>query len=130
MSTSFRETISTDNAPGAIGPYSQAIKCSGNFVFVSGQIPFVANSMTLVSEDISEQTEQVLKNLKAILDKSGASLQQVVKCQIFLKDLSDFEAVNKVYGEFFNENPPARACVEVSRLPKDVKVEIDAIAII
>ena len=126
----IREVISTPDAPSAIGPYSQGIKCFGDLIFVSGQIPFDPKSMTLVSDDISEQTRQVMNNLKAILEKSGAGLDNVAKCQIFLKDLGDFEAVNLVYAEFFESNPPARACVEVSRLPKDVLVEIDAIAVI
>jgi 2-iminobutanoate/2-iminopropanoate deaminase len=119
--------ISTTNAPGAVGPYSQAVK-TGNLIFVSGQIPFVPETMKLVSEDIAEQTHQSLKNLKAILEEAGASLEDVVKVTLFIKDMNDFGKINEVYAQYFNTNKPARACVEVVRLPLDVKIEAEAIA--
>jgi 2-iminobutanoate/2-iminopropanoate deaminase len=124
----IKEVISTNNAPGAIGSYSQAIKM-GQSIFVSGQLP--VNPQTgEISEDIKEQTIQSLNNVKAILEEVGASLVDVVKVTVFLKDLSDFSAVNEVYGEFFTENYPARCCVEVSKLPKDAGVEIEVMAIL
>lgn len=120
--------ITTDKAPSAIGPYSQAIEAN-NMLFVSGQIPFNPKTMTLVSEDIKEQTRQSLLNLKAIIEEAGYTLNNVVKVGVFLKDMNDFQAMNEVYAEFFNSNKPARAAVEVARLPRDVKVEIDAICV-
>ncbi|ERJ12547.1 RidA family protein [Haloplasma contractile] len=122
------EMIFTEHAPRAIGPYSQAIK-KGNMLFISGQIPFIPETMTLISDDVSKQTEQVLKNLRAILEKANYSFDDVVKTTIYISDMNDFSQVNEVYATIFSENKPARATVEVSRLPKDVKVEIDAIAI-
>ena len=123
-----KEVISTKNAPGAIGPYSQAIK-KDQSIFVSGQLP--VNPQTgEIPEDIKEQTKQSLINVKEILEASGASLEDVVKVTVFLKDLSNFSEVNEVYGEFFTENYPARCCVEVSKLPKDVGVEIEVMAIL
>ncbi|MGE8020630.1 RidA family protein [Peribacillus frigoritolerans] len=123
-----KEVISTTNAPGAIGPYSQAIK-KGNSIFVSGQLP--VNPQTgEMPEDIKEQTKQSLNNVKEILEAAGASLVDVVKTTVFLKDLSNFSEVNEIYGEFFTENYPARCCVEVSKLPKDAGVEIEVIAIL
>ncbi|MDR2860248.1 MAG: RidA family protein [Elusimicrobiota bacterium] len=119
------KTISTKNAPAAVGPYSQAI-AAGGFLFVSGQIPFDPKTQQKVSDDIKEQTQQSLKNLEAIIKEAGASLEKVVRCGIFLKDMNDFAAVNEVYGNFFSSHKPARACVEVSRLPKDVLIEIEA----
>ncbi|WP_411740086.1 RidA family protein [Peribacillus sp. S4] len=124
----IKEVISTTNAPGAIGPYSQAIK-KGNSIFVSGQLP--VNPQTgEMPEDIKEQTKQSLNNVKEILEAAGASLVDVVKTTVFLKDLSNFSEVNEIYGEFFTENYPARCCVEVSKLPKDAGVEIEVIAIL
>ena len=123
-----KEVISSQNAPGAIGPYSQAIK-KGNFIFVSGQLP-VNPKTGEIPEDIKEQTKQSLSNVKEILAAAGSSLEDVVKTTVFLKDLSNFTEVNEVYGEFFTENYPARCCVEVSKLPKDVGVEIEVIAIL
>jgi len=123
-----REVINTKNAPAAIGPYSQAIKV-GNMMFVSGQIPFVPETMELVSEDVQEQTRQALENLKGILDEAGMSFSDIVKTTVFIKDMNDFGKINEIYAEYFVDNKPARACVEVARLPKDVKVEIDAIVI-
>jgi len=123
----MREIISTDNAPGAIGPYSQAIKTSG-MVYCSGQIPIDPLTGEFVSNDISEQTEQVLKNLTAVLEAADSSLANVVKTTVFLSDMSDFAAMNEVYGRFFSENKPARATVQAARLPRDAKVEIECIA--
>ena len=121
-----KTVISTQGAPGAIGPYSQAIKV-GNFVFTSGQLPINASTGVLV-EDIKEATKTSLENVKAILEESGTSMDKVVKTLVFLKDMKDFAAVNEVYATYFKENPPARSCVEVARLPKDAKVEIEVIA--
>ncbi|MCL2559996.1 MAG: RidA family protein [Turicibacter sp.] len=122
------KVINTTHAPAAIGPYSQAIE-AGNTLYVSGQIPLDPVTMEFVSDDPSEQTEQCLKNLKAIIEEAGLTLENVVKCGIFLKDMNDFAAVNEVYGKYFDAHKPARFCVEVARLPKDAKVEIDAIAV-
>ncbi len=122
------EIISTDKAPGAIGPYSQAIKANG-MVFCSGQIPIDTATGQFVSHDISEQTEQVLKNLSAVLEAAGSSLDKVVKTGVFLSDMNDFAAMNEVYGRYFDTNKPARATVEAARLPRDAKVEIDCIAL-
>ncbi len=119
--------ISTKAAPAAIGPYSQAIK-AGNLVFVSGQIPIIPETGETLHGDAAVQTRQVLNNLRNILDAAGASLDKVVKTTIFMKDLNDYAAVNDVYKDFLKKNPPARAAVQVSRLPKDVAIEIEAIA--
>ncbi|WP_347272746.1 RidA family protein [Candidatus Kuenenia sp.] len=119
--------ISTKAAPAAIGPYSQAIK-AGNLVFVSGQIPIIPETGETLQGDAAVQTRQVLNNLRNILDAAGTSLDKVVKTTIFMKDLNDYAAVNDVYKEFFQNEPPARAAVQVSRLPKDVAIEIEAIA--
>lgn len=119
--------ISTKAAPAAIGPYSQAIK-AGNLVFVSGQIPIIPETGETLQGDAAVQTRQVLNNLRNILDAAGTSLDKVVKTTIFMKDLNDYAAVNDVYKEFFQHEPPARAAVQVSRLPKDVAIEIEAIA--
>lgn len=124
----MREAIATKDAPQAIGPYSQAIKASG-FVFVSGQIPINPPTGEIVPGGISEQTERVMQNLAAILKAAGSSLDKVVKSGVFLKNMSDFAAMNAVYGKFFTSAAPARATVEVARLPKDVLVEIDVIAL-
>lgn len=123
----MREIISTDKAPGAIGPYSQAIK-TGGMVYCSGQIPIDPVTGEFVSNDIAEQTEQVLKNLNAVLEAAQTSLANVVKTTVFLADMSDFAAMNEVYGRFFSENRPARATVQAARLPRDAKVEIECIA--
>lgn len=122
-----KEIIFTENAPKAIGPYSQAIK-AGNMLFVSGQIPFDPKTMTVVEGDIKAQTNQVMLNLKAILTKAGFNLSDVVKTTIFIKDMNDFAQINEVYGQYFTDHKPARATVEVARLPKDVKVEIELTA--
>lgn len=122
-----KTAISTNKAPAAIGPYSQAIK-TDNLLFVSGQIPMNPETGELVDGGIKQQAEQVLKNLKEILLEAGTSMDQVLKTTVFLKDMEDFNDFNETYATFFKENPPARACVEVARLPKDVIVEIEAIA--
>jgi 2-iminobutanoate/2-iminopropanoate deaminase len=122
-----KQAISTPQAPAAIGPYSQAI-WSGNLLFVSGQIPLDPSTGQLVQGDAAVQTERVLKNLAAILEAAGSSLAQVLKTTVYLKDLGDFGKMNEVYARFFGDCPPARATVEVARLPRDVSVEIDLIA--
>jgi 2-iminobutanoate/2-iminopropanoate deaminase len=125
----MRNPVSTKDAPQAIGPYSQAIK-AGGFVFVSGQIAIDPATSQVIQGDISAQTERVMKNLDAILQAAGSNLAQVVKSTVYLKNMSEFAAMNEVYGRFFKTTPPARATVEVSRLPKDVLVEIDVIALL
>ena len=123
------QVIHTENAPAAIGPYSQAVK-AGNMLFVSGQVPFVPETMEIVEGDVKAQTAQSLKNLQAILKEAGADFSNVVKTTVFIKDMNEFAQINEVYAEYFGENKPARACVEVARLPKDVKVEIELIAVL
>lgn len=125
----MKDRVQTDNAPKAIGPYSQAIKANG-FVFASGQIPLDPATMQIVEGGIREQTERVMNNLEAVLKASGSSLEGVVKTTVFLKDLTDFAEMNEVYGSFFRQTPPARSTVEVARLPRDVRVEIDVIALL
>lgn len=125
----MKEIISTEKAPGAIGPYSQAIK-AGGMVFCSGQIPLDPETGEFVSDDVAEQTHQVFKNLSAVLEAAGAGLNSVVKTTVFLADMNDFAAMNAVYGEYFVENKPARATVQAARLPRDAKVEIECIAIV
>ncbi len=125
----MKEIIATENAPGAIGPYSQAVK-TGNMVFCSGQIPIDPTTGEFVSDDVAEQTEQVLKNLSAVLAAAGTDLNNVVKTTVFLADMNDFTAMNEVYARFFSENKPARATVQAARLPKDARVEIDCIALV
>ena len=123
----MKEIISTENAPGAIGPYSQAVKIGG-FVFCSCQIPIDPASGTFVSDDVAEQTEQVLKNLSAVLEAAGTNIENVVKTTVFLADMTDFAEMNEVYARFFSENKPARATVQAARLPRDSRVEIECIA--
>ena len=123
------ETVSTENAPGAIGPYSQAVK-TGNMVFCSGQTPIDPATSEFVSDDVAEQTEQVLKNLSAVLEAAGSDLNKVVKTTVFLADMNDFAAMNEIYAKFFNTNKPARATVQAARLPRDARVEIECIALI
>jgi len=122
-----KKVIQTDLAPAAIGPYSQGI-IHGNFAFLSGQIPLTPEG-GLVSGDIQEQTEQVFKNLTAVLESENLGLSDVVKTTVYLSDMNEFVAMNEVYARYFSDHKPARATVEVARLPKDVKVEIDCIAI-
>ena len=128
MSGFTRDAVSTDHAPKAIGPYSQAIKANG-FVFISGQVAFDPATGNLISGDIEKQTEQVLKNLSAILQAAGSSWEKAVKATVFLKDMNEFGKMNEVYAKFCKGAPPARSTVEVARLPKDVSVEIDLIAL-
>jgi 2-iminobutanoate/2-iminopropanoate deaminase len=123
---SMNEKIATPNAPQAIGPYSQAIQC-GDFLFVSGQIAIDPQTADIIEGDIEAQTAQVLKNVAAIIEAAGMSLQDVVKCTCFLNDMNDFVKFNSVYESYFGESLPARETVEVSRLPKDVLVEVSAI---
>ena len=124
----MKTVINTNGAPQAIGPYSQAIKANG-FLFVSGQIPLDPVSGQIVYGGIELQTYQVLNNLKAILAHEGLSCDNVVKTTVFLEDMENFAVVNKVYAQYFTNQPPARACVQVSRLPRDVSVEIEVIAV-
>jgi 2-iminobutanoate/2-iminopropanoate deaminase len=123
----MRDIVSTTNAPAAIGPYSQAVGIGG-LLFTSGQIPLRPDG-SLVEGDVEAQTRQVLANLAAVLEAGGSSLDQVVKCTVFLSDMNDFAAVNAVYAEAFESEPPARSAVEVARLPRDVMVEIEAVAL-
>ncbi len=123
-----KRIINTEKAPAALGPYSQAVEVNG-MLFVSGQIPFIPETMTCISDDVQEQTKQSLENVKAILDEAGYSLEDVVKATVFIKDMNDFGKINEIYSEYLGDVKPARACVEVARLPKDVKVEIEVIAI-
>jgi 2-iminobutanoate/2-iminopropanoate deaminase len=125
----MKSEIRTNNAPEPIGPYVQGIKSKGDIIFLSGQIPFTAAGK-MVEGGIKEQTKQVLENIKAVLKEAGCGLENVIKTTVFLKNMNDFSSMNEVYGEFFAENPPARSAVEVSRLPKDVSVEIETIAIV
>ncbi|PTW02813.1 2-iminobutanoate/2-iminopropanoate deaminase [Halanaerobium saccharolyticum] len=123
-----KKIISTENAPAAIGPYSQAVEVN-NQLFISGQIPINPETGELVGDDLKKQTVQSLENLKAVLEAAGYSLQDVVKCELFISDMDNFNQINQIYAEYFTKDAPARACVEVSRLPKDVKVEIAAVAV-
>ena len=123
----MRKAIRTEAAPAAIGPYSQAIQ-AGDMLWVSGQIALDPTTMELVSDSVAEQTKQVLVNLGAVLDAAGFSYSDLVQCTIFLKDMNDFAIVNEIYASFMPDPPPARATVEVSRLPRDVRVEIGATA--
>lgn len=120
--------IHTDKAPKAIGPYSQAVK-AGNMLFVSGQVPFNPETMEIVEGGVKEQTAQSLRNVEAILKEAGLDFSNVVKSTVFIKDMNEFAQINEVYSEFFKENKPARACVEVARLPRDARVEIEVIAV-
>lgn len=120
--------ISTANAPQAIGPYSQAIEANGT-LYISGQISLDPQTMEFVSNDVEAQTHQCLKNIQAILSEAGYTLENVVKCGIFLADMNDFTVVNDVYAQYFSNHKPARACVQVARLPRDAKIEIEAIAV-
>ena len=124
----MRDVISTKDAPQAIGPYSQAIRANG-FVFVSGQVAIDPATQQVIDGDVAAQTDRVLKNLAAILKEAGSGLEKVVRCGVFLKNMSDFAAMNEIYGRHFSAAPPARSTVEVARLPKDVLVEIDVIAL-
>jgi len=124
----MREVVSTKDAPQAIGPYSQAIKANG-FVFTSGQIAIDPATQQVVAGDVAAQTERVLRNLSEVLEAAGSGLGKVVRVTVFLKNMDDFTAMNQVYGKYFSSAPPARSTVEVARLPRDVLVEIDVIAV-
>jgi 2-iminobutanoate/2-iminopropanoate deaminase len=124
----MREIISTKDAPQAIGPYSQAIKASG-FIFTSGQVAIDPATQQVIVGDVAAQTDRVLRNLSEILEAAGSGLGKVVRATVFLKNMNDFAAMNGVYGKYFSSAPPARSTVEVARLPKDVLVEIDVIAL-
>ncbi len=127
MAADMNEAITTDKAPQALGPYSPAIK-AGGFVWCSGQIPIDPAANAVTATTIEDQTRQVITNLKHVLEAAGAGLDKVVKTTVFITDLNDFAALNAVYAEMFGETKPARSCVQVARLPKDVKVEIEAVA--
>lgn len=124
----MKQIVKTDKAPAAIGPYSQAV-IHGDMIFLSGQIPLDPATGQLVEGDVAAQTERVLENVKAVLEASGSSLLNVLKTTVFLKSMGDFPRMNEVYARYFSENPPARSTVEAARLPRDVQVEIDAIAV-
>lgn len=127
----MKKIIRTDAAPAPVGPYNQAIVAGGQLVFVAGQIALDPQTGAIIKGDVSAQTERVMQNLKGILEAAGATFEDVVRTTVFLKDMNDFATVNSVYARYFDEaTAPARACVEVSRLPKDVLVEIDCIAVI
>ncbi len=121
--------IRTEKAPAAIGPYSQAVK-AGNLMFISGQIPIDPATGSVVEGDIQAQARQCIKNLQAICEAAGASLQDIIKTSVFIKDMNQFAKINETYAEFFNAEPPARACVEVSCLPKNVLIEIEAVVMV
>ena len=123
------DIVSTDRAPKAIGPYSQAV-CANGFVFVSGQIAIDPKTQQVVDGNASVQTERVLENLKAIVEAAGSSMKHAVKATVYLADFEDYGAMNEVYSRYFSENPPARSTVEVSKLPRNVRVEIDLIALL
>lgn len=125
----MKERVQTDKAPKAIGPYSQAIKANG-MLFASGQVPIDPASGQIINGTIAEQTTQVLSNLQAVLEAAGTSLDRVVKTTVFLADMNDFSEMNETYAGFFSELPPARSTVEVSRLPRDARIEIDVIALL
>ena len=120
--------VNSPDAPAPIGPYSQAVK-AGNTLYVSGQIPFDQATGEMINENITEETHQVMKNIEAILTEAGMTFNNIVKCSIFIKDMNQFATINAAYGVYFKANPPARECVEVARLPKDVNVEISCIAV-
>jgi len=124
----MHKAVHTDKAPAAIGPYSQAID-TGALIYTSGQIPIDPSTGQVVSGGIKEQTAQVLENLKNVLEAAGSGMEKVIKTTVFMKDLSDFSAMNEVYAKYFSEPYPARSCVEVNRLPKDVLIEIEAVAL-
>ena len=124
----MKKIINTSNAPGAIGPYSQAVEVNGT-LYVSGQIPFVPATMQIISDDVKAQTKQSLENVKAIVEAAGYTMKDIVKATVFIKDMNDFTAINEVYAQYLGDIKPARACVEVARLPRDVKIEIEVIAV-
>ena len=125
----MKQIIHTNNAPQAIGPYSQAVMANGT-LYVSGQIPVVPATGAIVSDKVEDQTRQVMENVKAVVEAAGLTLDNVVKTTVFIKNMDDFAVINGIYSEYFKENCPARACVEVARLPKDVLIEMEAIAVV
>ena len=125
----MKQIIQTNNAPQAIGPYSQAVLANGT-LYISGQIPVVPATGAIVSNQVEEQARQVMENVKAVVEAAGLTLDHVVKTSVFIKNMDDFAVINGVYSEYFKENCPARACVEVARLPKDVLIEMEAIAVV
>ena len=125
----MKEIIATTKAPAAIGPYSQAVKL-GNMIYTSGMIPLVPETMQIVEGGVQQQTRQVLENLKVLLESAGSGLENIIKTTVFIKDMNEFPRINEVYAEYFISKQPARSCVEVARLPKDVLVEIEVIAYI
>lgn len=127
---STRTTIRTPNAPAAIGPYSQGVRTSQGLLYTAGQIALIPSTGAVVEGDVRAETRQVLQNLKGIVEAAGGNLGSVVKTTVFLADMNDFAAMNEVYAEFFPADPPARSTVEVSRLPRDVRVEIEAVALV
>jgi 2-iminobutanoate/2-iminopropanoate deaminase len=129
MTDSIRAIISTDKAPGAIGPYSQAVK-TDSMVFVSGQLALDPATGNLINDDIKSETRQAMENLKNILEAAGSSLEKVIKTTLYIKEMSDFPVINEACGQFFQNDPPARACVEVARLPKDANFEIEAVGLL
>lgn len=124
-----KRILATENAPAALGPYSQGVAASGEMIFVSGQIPINPATGAVVEGDISVQAKQCMDNIAAILAEAGATVEDIVKTTIYLKDMNDFATVNEAYGKYFEKDAPARGCVEVARLPKDMQVEIEAIAV-
>lgn len=124
----IRQAVATDKAPKAIGPYSQGIK-AGNLLFVSGQVPIDPATGNIIEGDIKAQTDRVMRNLTAILEAGGASMDHVVRCTVYLADMNDFAAMNEVYGSYFSQPAPARATIQAVRLPKDARVEIDVVAV-
>ena len=125
----MKQIIHTNNAPQAIGPYSQAVMANGT-LYVSGQIPVVPATGAIVSDKVEDQARQVMENVKAVVEAAGLTLDNVVKTTVFIKNMDDFAVINGIYSEYFKENCPARACVEVARLPKDVLIEMEAIAVV
>ncbi|MBQ5668336.1 MAG: RidA family protein [Peptococcaceae bacterium] len=125
----MKQIIHTNNAPQAIGPYSQAVMANGT-LYVSGQIPVVPATGAIVSDKVEDQARQVMENVKAVVEAAGLTLNNVVKTTVFIKNMDDFAVINGIYSEYFKENCPARACVEVARLPKDVLIEMEAIAVV
>ena len=129
MNSMRKEIISTRTAPEAVGPYSQAVK-AGNLLYLSGQLPINPSSGQLIGDGVTKQTRQCLQNLKSVLTAAGSDLENVLKVSVFLKDLSDFNAMNKAYSQFFSADQPARCCVQVAKLPLNARVEIEAVALI
>jgi 2-iminobutanoate/2-iminopropanoate deaminase len=125
----IRQAVATDRAPKAIGPYSQGIR-AGNLLFVSGQVPIDPATGNIIEGDIKTQTDRVMRNLTAILEAGGASMDHVVRCTVYLADMNDFAAMNEVYGSYFSQPAPARATIQAVRLPKDARVEIDVVAVL